>query len=342
MAHFTDAQCCAGQALSWASLPELGFLPDAVVQGQMFSEAYGESLHLPQVETLGGDEPPTFHQADHPGSWAAKCWGQRGEPPRQGAEHNPTGAFLSTPTPDWWCGLGSGGGVTEAQRRWDMSQIEAGDSESTREGNSREKEWLELAGGRIAVPLWQSWDRRQRMLLPEAEARCSLSAMEEAAGPLAPAPPAAGQSGGEDFPVYDGMETIAWDADCFSDFAGARGARAGGAQGLADRSKVTADDLLCMSRCLPDAAGEEKLEMHSGESTLSLSFFFLKNSVISSYVFLRKRAVTILKMELTSLCATFSPFRFFFLSLLTDSYMVCVQLARRRGLTFGFSPSCKD
>lgn len=268
MAHFTDAQCGAGQALSWASLPELGVLPDAVVQGQMFSEAYGESLHLPQVETLSGDEPPTFHQADHPGSWAAK----RGEPPRQGAEHNPTSAFLSKPTPDWWCGLRSGGGVTEAHRRWDMSQIEAGDSESTREGNSGEKEWLELAGGRIAVPLRQSWDRRQRMLLPEAEARCSLSAMEEAAGPLAPAPPAAGQLGGEDFRVYDGMETISWDADCFSDFAGARAARAGGAQGLADRSKVTADDLLCMSHCLPDVAGEEKLEMHSGESTHSLSF----------------------------------------------------------------------
>lgn len=49
-----------------------------------------------------------------------------------------------------------------------------------------------------------------------------------------------------------------------------------------------------------------------------------------------------LKMELTSLCATFSPFRFFFLSLLADSDMVGVQLARRRGLTFGFSPSCKD
>lgn len=72
------------------------------------------------------------------------------------------------------------------------------------------------------------------------------------------------------------------------------------------------------------------------------SLFLLKNSVICFYLFLRNQAVTILKIELTSLCATFSPFRFFFLSLLTVSYMVCVQLVRRRGLTFGFSPCCKD
>lgn len=257
MALFTDALYGAGQAPSWPSSPDLAVY-----------ETYGETFHL-QDEPIGGHQPPTFHQADYSGSLASAAttalWAQRVQHPRPGADHNPTHGFFSAPTSDWWRCLGLDGGKTEWQCSRDATQI-TGDSESTREGNSgEEKEWLELAGGRIAAPPSQNWDRRQRMLLPEVEARRSLAAMEEAAGPPVPAAP---DVGGEDpgVAVYSGLETIAWDAGCFGDLGEQGGAL--GEQEPADRSKVMADDPFCMSHCPP---GEGKLEMHRGKSTLPLS-----------------------------------------------------------------------
>lgn len=279
MALFPDALDRTGQALSWPSL----------------LDAYSETFHL---QTLGGDEPPTFHQVDHSASWAVtatttSCWNQQVEHPRPAAEHNPTPGFFSGPTPDWWRCLRLDGGMTESQCGWDASEIRAGDSESTREGNS-EEEWLELAGWSIAAPQCQNWDRRHRMLLPGVEARCSHSAMDEAAAPLAPAPPDLAPSRGEDLRlgVCDGLETIAWDADCLGDFAG----NAWGERELADRSKVMADHPLCMSHCHPEAAGEEKVEMQRGRSTRSPSFFVC--DVILHLFFLLNQAAPLLSLFL--------------------------------------------
>ncbi|XP_044188122.1 MHC class II transactivator isoform X1 [Thunnus albacares] len=60
--------------------------------------------------------------------------------------------------------------MTELLRDADSMQKLLSDNERVDEGNSEdEKEWLEQveeAARRIAVPLWQHWDRGQRMLLP--------------------------------------------------------------------------------------------------------------------------------------------------------------------------------
>lgn len=217
----------AGQTLPWPYWPDGGV-----------SEAYGQM--------------PIFHQAGLSGSWTT-CRAQHVERPLPVGEHNPTAGFFSTPSPDWWSSLGLDD-TTEVQCGWDASQIGAGNSESTKQGNL-EEEWLEAAAsGRIAYPLCQNWDRKQRMLLPEVEARRSLSAMTEEAKPLVPAHLDVGAPGGEDrrVGVYDGLETVAWETYC-------------------DRSKVTAADPVCAWDCLLGSAGGEKMKMRLGKR----SFFFL-------------------------------------------------------------------
>lgn len=57
---------------------------------------------------------------------------------------------------------------TQTQSRGSESLPACGsDSERVKKGNlEAEKEWLEEVARRIAVPLWQHWDRGRRMLLP--------------------------------------------------------------------------------------------------------------------------------------------------------------------------------
>lgn len=68
------------------------------------------------------------------------------------------------------CSLDDDEEIAELLRSAESMQKPVSDSERTCEGNSEdEREWLdqvEEAARRIAVPLWQHWDRGQKMLLP--------------------------------------------------------------------------------------------------------------------------------------------------------------------------------
>lgn len=95
-------------------------------------------------------------------------------------EHNLNHRLFSTPiyvhvhvhvqVHDCHCRLRLDNNMTELLRSTESMQKADNDYESMKEGNSEdEKEWLEQveeAARRIAVPLWQHWDRGLRMLLP--------------------------------------------------------------------------------------------------------------------------------------------------------------------------------
>lgn len=95
---------------------------------------------------------------------------------------------------DYEYGLESHDEIAELLRIAKSVQKPTRDSETIKEGNLEdEKEWLqqvEEAARRIAVPLWQHWDRGQRMLLPLAPCvatGCALSAHTEVvSGPQYP------------------------------------------------------------------------------------------------------------------------------------------------------------
>lgn len=86
-------------------------------------------------------------------------------------QHHLNHRLCSTPLAcDYQCSLGLDDEVTELLRGAESMQKQVSDNERANKGNSEdEKEWLELveeAARRIAVPLWQHWDRGQMMLLP--------------------------------------------------------------------------------------------------------------------------------------------------------------------------------
>ncbi|XP_031176709.1 uncharacterized protein ciita isoform X2 [Sander lucioperca] len=83
---------------------------------------------------------------------------------------------------DYQCGLGLDDEMTELLNSAELMQKQESDNERIDEGNLEyKKEWLEKveeAARRIAVPLWQHWDRGRRMLLPLVPgmtARCGTS-----------------------------------------------------------------------------------------------------------------------------------------------------------------------
>ncbi|XP_032393543.1 uncharacterized protein ciita isoform X2 [Etheostoma spectabile] len=101
---------------------------------------------------------------------------------------------------DYQCGLGLDHEMTELLRSVELMQKQESDNERVDEGKLKfRKEWLEQveeAARRIAVPLWQHWDRGQKMLLPlvpgitarcatskskvtDSEAQCAVLNMEE-------------------------------------------------------------------------------------------------------------------------------------------------------------------
>ncbi|XP_037647999.1 MHC class II transactivator isoform X1 [Sebastes umbrosus] len=117
-------------------------------------------------------------------------------------EHYLNHKLSSTQICDYQCGLTLDNEIAELLRSAELMQKPVSDNESVDEGNSEdEKEWLEQveqAARRIALPLWQHWDRGRRMLLPlvpcmtagratsektgtESEAHCPLLNMEEEA-----------------------------------------------------------------------------------------------------------------------------------------------------------------
>lgn len=86
-------------------------------------------------------------------------------------EHYLNHRIRSTPIVcDIQCNLRIDDEMPELLRSAESKQKPASDSERTDEGNSdNEREWLEHieeAARRIAVPLWQHWDRGRKMLLP--------------------------------------------------------------------------------------------------------------------------------------------------------------------------------
>ncbi|XP_059203398.1 uncharacterized protein LOC131982801 [Centropristis striata] len=114
-------------------------------------------------------------------------------------EHYPN--LFSTPSVhDCQCNLRFDDEMAELLRSAELMQKQESDSERKDEGNLEdEKEWLEQveeAARRIAVPLWQHWDRGRRMLMPlvpemtagcktsektatDSEAQCPVLTMEE-------------------------------------------------------------------------------------------------------------------------------------------------------------------
>lgn len=104
-------------------------------------------------------------------------------------EHNLNHRLFSTPihvhvqVHDCHCRLRLDDNMTGLLRSTESMQKADNDCESMNEGNSEdEKEWLEQveeAARRIAVPLWQHWDRGLRMLLPLVQSRTTGCATSE-------------------------------------------------------------------------------------------------------------------------------------------------------------------
>ncbi len=91
--------------------------------------------------------------------------------------------FSTTIAYDYQCSLGLDDEMTELLRSAESMQKSVRDNERMDEGNSEdEKEWLEQveeAARRMAVPLWQHWDRGRRMLLPLVPCMTSVCATSE-------------------------------------------------------------------------------------------------------------------------------------------------------------------
>lgn len=226
MARFKEVLASVNLALSTASPAEIQALLTALVKEQIISEAYSKSLnlwrcvsghagetlasgtafqaasdamnYLEPANRLGRDYTTTCHSQTglESASPAADCCstacGPNAHPPLRN-EHSLGHRLFAAPMHGHRFRLDDC--MTEVLRGADTMQKAESDSESIREGNSEEeKEWLEQveqAARRLAVPLWQHWDRARRMLLPLvpsvptsvnatiAEAQCPLLNMEK-------------------------------------------------------------------------------------------------------------------------------------------------------------------
>lgn len=225
MASFREVLDSVNLALSRASPAEIQALLTALVEEQVISEAYSKSLNLQRCvsghagETLLSET--AFEAASDAMNYpepanrlgrdcATTCYGQAGlesaspaadcrgaargpntRPPLRN-QHSLDHKFFAAPMHGHQFRLDDC--MAEVLRGRDTKQKAESDSESIREGNSEEeKEWLEQveqAARRLAVPLWQHWDRARRMLLPlvpsvptsvnatVAEAQCPLFNLE--------------------------------------------------------------------------------------------------------------------------------------------------------------------
>lgn len=201
MAPFKEVLDSVNLALSRASPAEIQALLTDLVKEQVISEAYSKSLNLRRrVSGHGGEtllngtafeaapdamnypEPANRLGQDYvttcytqtgleSASPAADCSstarGSNTHPPLRN-NHSLGHRFFAAPKHGHRFRVDDC--MTEVLRGTDTMQKAESDSESIREGNSdEEKEWLEQveqAARRLAVPLWQHWDRARRMLLP--------------------------------------------------------------------------------------------------------------------------------------------------------------------------------
>lgn len=226
MAQFKEVLDSVNLALSRASPAEIQALLTALVKEQIISEAYSKSLilrrrvsrHAGETLVSGTAFEAAFHAMNYPEpvdrlgrDYATTCYSQTGpesaspsadccrtergpntHPPLRN-EHSLDHRFFAASMHG--CRFRLDDCMTEVLRGADTMQKAESDSESITEGNSEEeKEWLEQveqAARRLAVPLWQHWDRARRMLLPLvpsvptsvnatiAEAQCPLLNMEK-------------------------------------------------------------------------------------------------------------------------------------------------------------------
>ncbi|KAG7220592.1 hypothetical protein INR49_017948 [Caranx melampygus] len=184
--------------LTCACPAEIHTLLEGLVEEQIISEAYSKSLSLDRL--IEGIDNASVHSNL---SWEARP-GQinpQGPIAHQGHLHqvlkfgasNLRGSAIAF---DDQYSFKFNSEITELLRTAESMQKQISDSERTDGGNSEgEREWLEKveeAARRIAVPLWQHWDRGQKMLLPlvscittgcatsdSHEARCPELNMEE-------------------------------------------------------------------------------------------------------------------------------------------------------------------
>lgn len=223
MSHFEEVLDGVRLALTWASPVEVQALLEGLVEERIISEAYSRSLSLHQLAEGVEPDPacsgtPRETGSDlicSPGSavhghldrgqlsQVRKCGSS--ESVSSVEEHNaamPMPKIHPLYDEHYQCSLELDDEMEELLRSAESMQKPASDNERTYEGNLEgEKEWLEQveeAARRIAVPLWQHWDRGRRMLLPlvprmttgcaasekrhtatNSEARCPALDMEE-------------------------------------------------------------------------------------------------------------------------------------------------------------------
>ncbi|KAG8007126.1 MHC class II transactivator [Nibea albiflora] len=197
MTQFKEVLDGVRLALTSAPLAEIHSLLEALVEERIISEAYSKSLALRGLTRGATPERvrkelargPGSDQVCSPGSTTHRRFSQRQltQVCRESVADELNSAWSTSPpvmdqyhldhrlcpTPlvcDHQCSLGHRDEITQLLRGAESMQKQVSDSERADEGNSEdEKEWLEQveeAARRIAVPLWQHWDRGQMMLLP--------------------------------------------------------------------------------------------------------------------------------------------------------------------------------
>lgn len=225
MAQFGEVLDAVRLALTWASPAEVRALLEGLVEDRIISEAYGKSLSLhrpahgetgckPGLDRINSPCSDTHRYLNKDQSVEVSCQESPISDPNQtiwepvsptdeqtntrsGPEIDPLDwieeHYLSRPNYEHSVGLDDE--MTKLLRHAEPVQTPASDNERMKRGNLEdEKEWLEQVeeeARRIAVPVWQHWDRGRRMLLPlvpsltasenttGSEAQCSALNMEE-------------------------------------------------------------------------------------------------------------------------------------------------------------------
>ncbi|TKS91735.1 MHC class II transactivator [Collichthys lucidus] len=193
MTQFEEVLDGVRLALTSAPLAEIHSLLESLVEERIISEAYSNSLSLHGLtrgvtpervrKEPGSDQMyspgSTTHRHFSHGQVTQVCqesvveehnsaWST--SPPSMD-QHHLNHRLCSTPLVcEYQSSLGLDDEITELLRSAKSMQKQVSDNERANKGNSEgEKEWLEQveeAARRIAMPLWQHWDRGQMMLLP--------------------------------------------------------------------------------------------------------------------------------------------------------------------------------
>ncbi|XP_027141430.1 MHC class II transactivator isoform X4 [Larimichthys crocea] len=197
MTQFKEVLDGVRLALTSAPVAEIHSLLESLVEERIISEAYSNSLTLhgltrgmtPERVRKESACKPGSDQMYSPGSTTHRHFNQgqltqvcqesvvdehnsawSTSPPVMD-QHHLNHRLCSTPLIcEYQSSLGLDDEITELLRSAKSMQKQVSDNERANKGNSEdEKEWLEQveeAARRIAVPLWQHWDRGQMMLLP--------------------------------------------------------------------------------------------------------------------------------------------------------------------------------